>query len=270
MRPLAVDLLCFLLPLAAAVGLFLLGRTFRRWPRVVRAAALLAAVAAVAVGSLALGHALPFEVARAAFRLGGLRTVLCAAGVFLLGVVWGVPGRSTSSAFLLTLAGVATVVIGIDASGRLWWRYSPKVWDRTAGADGLLAQSDAVTCAPTAAVMLLHAAGIEAGEGEMAYLAGTSPIGSEPAGVVRALEARAGPHGWRVDARPVPYSECVGGGPFLAHVREGFLGHALTVVAVGPDRVDVFDPAYGRPRSIPRGPFEAAWDGVAVRLVRDG
>jgi hypothetical protein len=211
---------------------------------------------------------LPFEVERVAFLPGGLRTCLCAAGLFLLGVVWSVPGRSMSSGFLLTLAAVAAVVIGIEASGRLWWRFSP-AWDRTADARGWLEQSDAKTCAPTAAVMLLHLIGLEAGEGEMAYLAGTSPLGSEPAGIVRALEAKAGPHGWRVEARRASYDECVGRGPFLAHIREGFLGHALTVVAVTPEQVEVLDPALGRPRAIARRRFEAVWDGRPVRLVRD-
>jgi hypothetical protein len=269
MRPLALDILAFVLPLVGCVALFRIGRTFRAWPRSVRVAALVLAPAIIVLGILALANVLPFEVARVAFLLGGLRALLCAAGVFLLGVVYSTPGRSTSSGFLITLAVVATVVIGIDGSGRLWWRFSPGVWDRTAGGEeSLLVQSDAVTCAPTAAVMLLARAGIVAGEGEMAYLAGTSPIGSEPSGIVRALEAKANPHGFWVEARRARYDECVGGGPFLAHVREGFLGHALTVVAVEPDHVEVLDPAYGRRRSIPRQQFEAIWDGVAIRLVR--
>ncbi|QJW98809.1 cysteine peptidase family C39 domain-containing protein [Frigoriglobus tundricola] len=233
-----------------------------------RGAALLTAVATVALGLLALARLLPFEIERAAFLVGGMRTALCAAGIFLLGVVWGVPGRGTSSSFLFTLAGVALVVIGIEGSGRLWWRSAPGTWDRTVGPLGTLVQSSSVTCAPTAAAMLLHRVGIVAGEGEMAYHAGTSPIGSEPAGVIRALEAKAEPHGWRVAARRTTYDECIGSGPFLAHVREGFLGHALTVIAVTPEGVEVLDPADGLRHAIPRPRFESDWDGVAVHLVR--
>jgi hypothetical protein len=265
---LPLDVATFVLPLGAGAALFVLGRTFRRWPWAVRAGALSAALTTIVVGLLALLRVLPFEIERAAFLVGGMRAWLCASGIFLLGVVWATPGRSTSSSFLLTLAGVALVVIGIEGSGRLWWRFAPAVWERRAGADGLLAQSSSVTCAPTAAVMLLHRVGVSAGEGEMAYLAGTSPIGSEPSGIIRALESKAEPYGWRVDARRTTYDACVGNGPFLAHVREGFLGHALTVVGVAPDRVDILDPADGHPHPLSREEFEAVWDGIAIRLVR--
>ena len=40
-------------------------------------------------------------------------------GLFLLGVVWSQPGRSTSSAFLGVLAGLAWLLLGVESAGQL-------------------------------------------------------------------------------------------------------------------------------------------------------
>jgi hypothetical protein len=269
-RPLAVDLATFALPLLIGVGLFLLGRSFRRWPWSLRAAAVTLSVTMIAAGLLALTSAFPDNLRRVLFLAGGLTVLLCCVAMFLFGVVWAVPGRSMSSPFIGTLAVVALIVIGIESSGRLWWRVvSPGIWSRTTDEEGLLQQSSAVTCSPTAAVMLLHQVGITAGEGEIAYLAGTSVLGTDAEGIERALEAKAGPHGWRVEAGRKTYDECArAGGPFLAHVSGQYLGHAVLVVTLNAKDVHLIDPADGQRHELRREEFERDWDGMTVRLVR--
>lgn len=270
MRPLAVDVATFLLPLAGAVPLFLVGRGFRTWPRATRGLALAVALAVLTVGGVSLAGVLPFAADRWAFRLGGTTSLLCWLAAFLLGVVWAVPNRSLSSPFLAILAGVALVVIGIESSGRLWWRLvSPDIWERTPDETGLLRQSSAVTCSPTAAAMLLHLHGVTAGEGELAYLAGTTPLGTDAPGIVRALDAKAGSQGWHAEAGRTTYGECLRRGePFLAHVRGQYLGHAVVVARIGEQGVSILDPADGKVKPIARAEFEENWDGTAVRLVR--
>ncbi len=270
MRPLVADVGGFLLPVAAGVLLFRIGRGFRHWPWLVRGVIVLVALAAL---SLALSSAFRFApagVEDVAFVLGGMTTLLCWVAVFLLGVVWGVPGRSTSSTFLGLIAGVALVVIAIESSGRLWWRFiSPDIWDRTADSTGLLEQSSGLTCSPASAVMLLHQHGVPAGEGEMAYLAGTSPLGTDAAGIMRALQEKVGSRGWRVEAGHTTFDECLRRGePFLAHVQGRYLGHAVLVAQIAPDEVTIFDPASGQAGTLNRQQFEGEWDGTAVRIVR--
>lgn len=259
----------FLLPLIAGAGLFRLGVTFRRWPRAARGAAVAVCLAAIAASLLSATRLLPGAVEGAVFRTGGMTTVLCWVALFLLGVVWGVPHRTLTSPFLATLAVVALVVLAIEASGRLMWRFSPDAWDRTAGEDGLLRQSSGMTCSPSAAVMLLHRYGVTASEGEMAYLAGTSLLGTDARSVARALEAKVAPLGWKVEFGPGTYDECLRRGePFLAHVSGPTLGHAVTVVGMTPDEVVYLDPADGKPGAMSRTRFEREWDGTVVRIVK--
>jgi len=269
-RPLALDIVAFFLPGVACVLLFLLGRRFSGWPKPVRGVALLVAVAGIALGLSSLSRVLPANVERIGFQLGGMTTLLCWVATFLLGVVWGVPGRSLSSGFLIALAGIAVVLVSIESSGRLWWRFAaPTTWKRTVNGEGLLQQSSSVTCSPTAAVMLLNLAGIPASEGEMAYLSGTSVLGTDAPGMSLALEEKAAANGWRVQAGPTTYDQWLGRSePFIAHVKGRYLGHAVTVFRVFPEGVILLDPATGQASEVSRRDFEENWDGMAIWLVR--
>ena len=270
MRPLALDLAAFLLPIAVGVVLFLLGRGFRKWPLALRALALVMSLALLAAGLLSATRALPVVIERNIQLTVGMTPMLCLVACFLLGVVRGVPGRSLTSAFLFSLAGVALVIIAIEWSGRLWWRFvSPGAWERTPNAAGLLQQTSGMSCSPTAAVMLLHRFGISSSEGEMAYLAGTTLLGTDAFNMARALDTKAQAHGLRVEVERSTYDEAVRRGePFLAHIAGGVLGHAVTVAQMTPDGVVILDPATGQPYALTRQSFEAEWDGTAVRLVR--
>lgn len=270
LRPLALDLAAFLLPGVLCVGLFLLGTRFRRWPRAVRAAAIVLAVAAVGLGVASAYRLLPMRYERIGFQLGGLTCVLCWVACFLLGCVWSVPGRSMSSGFIVSIAVVALLLAEIESSGRLWWRFAePKAWKRVPDSSHLLQQSSATTCSATAATMLLGLAGIPASEGEMAYLSGTSLLGADAQGMSLALDEKAAAHGWRVEAGPTTYDECVRrGGPFIAHVKGRNTGHAVVVYAAVPEGVIILDPANGRAHAEDREVFEPDWDGTAIRLVK--
>ncbi len=272
MRPLALDLAAFFLPCITCVLLFLLGRRFQSWSKSLRIVTLTASVIVLSVGLASLARLLPTGVERIGFQLGGMTTLLCWVATFLLGVVWGVPGRSLSSSFLIALATIALVMVGIESSGRLWWRFAaPATWNRTADGMGLLQQSSSVTCSPTAAVMLLRLADIPASEGEMAYLSGTSVLGTDAQGMSLALEQKAASHGWRVEVGPTTYDECVRRGePFLAHVKGRYLGHAVTVVGAREEGVLLLDPADGKAHTMSRQDFEQDWNGMAIWLVRLG
>ena len=184
----------------------------------------------------------PLALDVAAFLLPG---VLCA-GLFLLGTRFRRWPRA--------VRGAAT---------------APKAWTRFPDSSGLLQQTSATTCSATAATMLLALAGIPASEGEMAYLSGTSLLGADAQGMSLALDQKAASHGWRVEAGPTTYDECVHrGGPFLAHVKGRTTGHAVVVYAAVPEGVIIFDPAVGRAHAEKREDFEPDWDGTAIRLVR--
>src|SRR6516165_3226335 len=147
MRPLVLDLAAFLLPIVLGVVLFLLGRGFRRWPLVLRAFALVVSLVLLAAGLLSAVHALPVVIERNIQITVGMTPLLCLVACFLLGVVWSVPGRSLTSAFLIVLAGLALFIVALESSGRLWWRFvSPGAWERTPSAEGLLRQSSGMSC----------------------------------------------------------------------------------------------------------------------------
>jgi len=269
MRPLPLDVLYFLLPLLVGGLLFAGGRTFLRWPWPLRAVVLVAALGLVVVGGLVLARAVPLEVGDWFAGVGGATVVLAWVAQLLLGAAWDVPGRRMSGNFLVALAVLAGVLIAVAVCGPLWWRFGDQTaWSRTVNEQGMLQQSSGATCGPAAAVMLLARHGIPATEGEMAYLAGTSPFGSDAPGLVRALQRKAGPLGWRVVLSRPSYDEAISEVPFLAHIAGSMVGHAVLVDAMTPSGVILADPAYGQWRTLWREEFEREWDRTAIRLVR--
>jgi hypothetical protein len=268
LHPLMLDVLGFLLPLCVGACAFVAGRSLRRMSRTVQIALVVLCIGVVAVAGASFVRPLPDEVGRVLSLLGGAAVLLSWVALLLLGVVWGVPGRSLSSGFLAALAGLAGCLVLIESGGRLWWRFcAPQMWNRTADPKGLLHQSSAVTCSPAAAVMLLHHHGINASEGEMAYLAGTSLFGTDAHAMARALDQKGYPHMTALVERTDYENLLRRGGPFLAHVQESFTGHALLVVAVSAEHVEVLDPLDGRQRRMSRVEFERVWDGMAISMI---
>jgi hypothetical protein len=269
LRPLPLDLLWFVLPLAVGAGVFVAGRSLRRWPMSLRVGLVTLAVAVVGAGGLSLARLLPFEVEAWLAPLGGATVLLGWVALFLIGIVWDVPGRSMSSAFLVAIALLAGCLVLIESAGPLWWRFGhPDMWQRTPDGQGNLQQSSGATCAPAAAVMLLHRLGIPSSEGEMAYLAGTSLFGTDTFAMARALREKAGPLGWRVRVARLSSAEAAAHVPFLAYIQKP-AGHALLIERIRPDHVELVDPADGQPWAITRSKFESIWNGTMLYLERE-
>jgi Peptidase C39 family len=272
LRPLVLDILALLLPLGLGALAFWGGRLLRRVPGWLRACCVAFAVIAVAGGAASFADLLPDRFSRSISPIGGGTVLLGWAALFLLGFAWSVPNRRFSPGFLACLAALAGCLLLIEASGPLWWRFgAPELWERTPDSLGRLRQTSGLTCSPAAAAMLLHRYGIPASEGEMAYLAGTSLFGSDAPAMARALNRKAPPHGWRAHAGHSGYEECVRRGqPFIAHVWEHDLGHAVLVEQISWEGVQIVDPLDGAPRQMSRADFERVWDGTVVRVDRDG
>jgi hypothetical protein len=270
MRPLALDILDMVIPLAAGLGLFIAGRMQRRLPMALRAVLVAAAIGIVVVGGLALAHLIPAEVGFWVSRIGGATVLLAWVAQFLIGIVWDTTGRSFSATFLVLLTILASCLIAVEASGRLWFRYRESaLWERYPDREGILQQSSGASCSPTAAAMLLHRLGMSASEGEMAYLAGTSLFGTDAPSIARALQLKMEGEGWRVLARHLSYDECTRlGVPFIAHVAGSSSGHALLVERAVADHVQIVDPAEGKRIWMLRAEFEKIWDGTAIYLER--
>ena len=140
--PLMWDFTGFVLPLFIGVLAFLSGRLFHRWPKPCRAGIGVIAAGIVFVGgSLLLARALPPEIHRLLFRVGGATVLFSLVAVFLLGVVWAAPGRSIHAVVLALLITVAGSLLIIESSTRLWWRFcAPTAWQRLPDAQGRCVQ----------------------------------------------------------------------------------------------------------------------------------
>ncbi len=267
LRPPWLDLLALLLPPALGVLLFMAAAQLRRLPRFVFAAILTLTVSVVAFLVTAYFSPLRDWTDAWLYPLGGERSLACGAGLLLLGVVWGQPGRSTSSSFLVVVVALVTLILLLDGSGRLWWRWlSPGVWNNRCDAAGCVRQTSSVTCGPAAAVMLLHAHGIEASEGELAYEAETSFFGTSLAALANVISKRAHSSGMSARVERLPFDTWAERQtPFLAQVQSSG-GHALFVERLTDKEGHVIDPATGKRAVLPRAAFLRTWEGRGISL----
>lgn len=138
-------------------------------------------------------------------------------------------------------------------------------------ADGICRQSTDYTCGPAAAVTALRRLGLEAGEGELALLAGTSTAtGTPPDVLAQMLNDRFGAKGLRAELRRFrTVEELRSAGLTLVIVKFGlFLDHWLTVLEVTDREVIVGDPLSGEVR-LTHGEFLARWRLIGVTLRRE-
>lgn len=264
MRSLPVDLLLFAAPPLIAVALFLAGTRVLRLPSRRCITAIVVPMLAVAL-LVTLGRFTPEIASRTLATLGGSTVVLCTLTVFLLGVAWGAPKRSVSAPFLGIVAAIAAGVIVIQASGSLYWRLlATESWQRFPEPTGSLRQSSGASCAAASASMLLHANGLRVSEGELAYLAGTSLLGTDAEALVLALQKRL-PSSLQAElVREWPRSEPSSAAPFVIFVGGTFRGHALFVRPLAGDELEVIDPLDGSCRPTTRTRLESDWDSVAI------
>jgi hypothetical protein len=271
-RPLAVDVLSALAPILAGLLALYAGRSLPRWPGWAKWLAVLANVGLLAVGVASITGALPPNAGRALAEIGGGTVVCCVVAAFLLGAAIGSPKVRFTSHFLVSMFGIACLLLLIEGSGRLYWRFgNPAAWVRFADGDGKLRQTTGMTCEPTAAVMLLHAAGVKASEGEMAYRSGTSLFGTDAHSVTAALADKVRPRGLRAETRVTTYDDALTRDrPAVVHIYPpGGGGHAVFVETFTPDGVILIDPADGKRYAVPRDDFTRIWDGTAVWLEED-
>jgi hypothetical protein len=271
LRPIYLDLLDVLLPLAVATAALVAGWRVRRLPGVVMCTVI--GVAVLIVGTLGVGYFVPFPepVNEVLWHVGGETTIACVIAMLLLGVVWASQGRSTSTGFLRALVGVVFLIMVLTTGGRLWWRaISRASWDNTPSADGCLMQSSGWTCSPATAAMLLHQHGIVTSEGEMAYLAGTSYLGTDVRSIASALRTKARPHHLTAHVMHGDAELCLRRpGPFLACIRVPQLGgHAVLVLRATDAEVELIDPRFGQREKVVRSQIEKQWDGKITYLKR--
>jgi hypothetical protein len=229
----------------------------------------------VALVGIGLSTSLADQTGAWLHAIGGALAATCVTALLLLGVVWSQPGRSTSSAFLAVLVGLAGLLLLQDGGARLFWRaLGSSLWENRPDRSGLLSQTTGWTCSPAAAAMLLHRHGIPSSEGELAYLSGTSLMGTDLYQITDALNAILQAQGNEGRARidMVDYDVWVERGePFLAPVNLPGLGaHAVLVERAEPEEALVVDPRHGSRQRLPCQELVAMWLGRGVWVVRKG
>lgn len=277
LRPLIIDLFEPLALLAVGGLGFVLGKRTHRLPRpLFLASVALGAVVATSLVFMAFAVAARVNTPRdwagpVLHLVGGERVLACWSAIFLLGVAWSGRRRRFSRGFIGTLVAIAGLLILASGSGRLVWRLLGKeMWHHGVNQDGCLTQTTGLTCSPAAAVMLLDRYGIRTSEGEMAYLARTSPVGgTDSYAMAHALALKVRSRGWTARVRKADYDACLRrGSPFIAHVAMPGVGrHALFVERLTPDHAEIIDPRLGRPDQIDRKTFESWWDGRPIEVV---
>ena len=269
LRPLQTDILHTAIPLVVGLAMFCVGRLVLNGPRGLSSGVIGLGLVALFCGAGSLTPWLPPQLAVWISLIGGATILLCWTALLILGFIWSAPRKSLSPTFLACLATLASLVLLIECSGWVLWRYfMTDMWDRTANAEGYLRQSNGLTCSPAAAVMLLHYHGIKAGEGEMAYLAGTSVFGTEVHAMAEALSAKLEDRGWRAVAGVREYADCLHRQkPFIAHIHTELGGHAVFVLKIDSHGVIVIDPVEGQRIAFPREIFKEVWDGTVVEIV---
>lgn len=268
LRPIGWDFLTFLFPLCLGAMTFLGGRSLNRWPKWLQTGSLSLAILIVAGGVAALNNLLPFHFNWLISLIGGGTVLLSWSALFLLGVVWAAPNHRFNPSFLICLALFSGCILLIESGGALWWRFQqPDLWGNFPNFHGHLQQSNGATCSPTAAAMLLHHYRIQASEGEMAYLAGTSLFGSDAFAMARALDFKVRRQSGSALAELADYDQCVRRGePFLAHIQGFGIGHAVLVKQATESEVVLVDPISGMEGKIPRKDFEKGWNRTVVRV----
>jgi hypothetical protein len=271
LRPLPLDLFATLLPPGAGLLAFFAGKNLHQLSSLLRRAVLGLALVLITFLVGAFLSRLADWSGPLLYPLGGETVVACTAALLLLGVVWSQPGRSTSSGFLLVVVCLAELILGLTAGGRMWWRwFDTQARKNAPDALGCMQQTTGFTCSPAATVMLLHQNNLSFTEGELAYLAGTSLLGTDLYSMAQAVTALCQERGWRGEVERATYDTWVERGePFVAHTNlPGLGGHALFIRRLTPYLAEVIDPRFGQPQKLSRAEFLQLWEGRALRLRR--
>jgi hypothetical protein len=267
LRPLYLDVCDVLLPLGVALAALAAGRSLHLLPTAFFRGAI--GVAGLIVLILAGSYLVPLPepVNVALWQLGGEGPIACVLAMLLLGVVWSSRGRSSSTGFLRTLVGLIVLILILTTGGRLWWRnFSPQAWDNTPNSAGVLAQTTGWTCGPAAAALLLHHHGVKTSEGEIAYFAGTSFLGTNTRSLAHAITLKGQERGLSARLVDADYDAALEQpAPLIACVTVPKIGsHAVFVLRMTPEVVELIDPRFGQRQIIPRTEMQALWEGKIV------
>lgn len=272
LRPLPIDLAITALPFAVALAVGWLGWHIRRGPRFAAWLAGCLCAFAIIVPIISTRGIMPNGVDRLIAAVGGVTTIEAVVSVFLICVVWKAPKRSLSSPFLATMLAIAAFVIGVDNAGTLRWRLraadaKDQMWTNRCDDRGLMRQSTEMTCAPTAAAMLLHRFGVEESEGSMAYRAGTSSFGTDQFELADAIEAAAARHHAICEASRETFDELrARAEACVAFIETRFGRHAVMVDEYTDEIIGIADPLTGSRHRFTPAAFDAVFTGIVIRL----
>lgn len=246
---------------------FVAGRFLDRLP--IWAFRLTIGVAVATILSLGVSYFTPIHglLSDALWYVGGLTTFACVCAMLLLDVVMTSTGRSTSNQFLWALVALVGMIQILNSGGRLWWRFvSETAWHNAPAADGTLQQTSGWTCSPAVAAMLLHHYGVNTTEGEMAYLANTNYLGTDAPSIAHAMSIKGQSHNLNVKIANADYDACLERKePFLACIHVPRLGgHAILVLKMTKNDLEMVDPRYGHRQRMPRAEIEPQWQNKIV------
>ncbi len=167
------------------------------------------------------------------------------------------------------MVGMVALILLLNSGGRLWWRFvSQATWDNAPDKSGCLTQSTGWTCSPAVATMLLHHYGVTTSEGEMAYLANTSYLGTDVPAIPQAITTKVRPNRLVAHISNADSDGCLDQqGPFLACVTiPGIGNHAVFVLRITPDIIALIDPRLGLRQKLLRTEIEPHWENKIVYL----
>jgi hypothetical protein len=280
LRPLALDIISFLMPLWIGLGAFFVGRHFNRWSTVVRIGLVGLTVALIFAVIALLFHALPRPVEMAFSYAGGVVIVLCWMILGVIGYSWSSPNPSSDIFARFFLALMPTALIAVEAGGSLLFRFGyTEPWYNRPTEAARMTQRTKMTCLPAAASMLMFKYDYvdiskddccEYSEGELAYLAKTSLFGTDGHVMARVLTQKINNPGVSVAMRKYTYEEMVARGtPFVAEVQLEQVGkHSVLVTVIKQHHLQWIDPLNGNPHDVHPSTFEKVWTGNAI--VIDG
>ncbi|MCP4708365.1 MAG: hypothetical protein GY869_07060 [Planctomycetes bacterium] len=133
---------------------------------------------------------------------------------------------------------------------------------------GVCLQSTNYTCGPAAAVSALYQLGIEADEGQIALQAFTSPAGTSPDLLCRALNDIYADQGVTAAYRPFKsIDQLKDAGITIVVIKYSFLiDHFITILEITDDQVVAADPLVGH-YTVSRNHFQQIWrqTGITIR-----
>lgn len=248
LRPLYVDVLDALWPFALAALAFFIGTRARRFPAYVYIGSVILTVL-VSLTSVVTYVFAPIDwLGTIYYWLGGAAALAVWSAFYLLGLERSFPKRMLSTGFAALIAALVGFALVVDCGGRLTWRFvGDSPWGNSVSESGFTGQTTGYTCAPASAAMMLHHYGVSTTEGEMAYQAGTTLMGSNLYNMKHAIARKICDKGWIVTTDSFDFDDCARRQePFILYALIPRIGlHAVYVRNMAANTATIFDPLLG-------------------------